>query len=281
VHGERAENSEPKLRVGAVSYLNTRPLVYRLEDYAPDAELVYDVPSRLADQLDAGTLDVALVPSVEYLQHPTYSLVSDACIACRGPVLSVKLLSRVPVSQIRTLALDEGSRTSVALVRILLKQRCGLTPELRPLPLDADVAAARADAVLLIGDRAIHPPVGVFVETWDLGQAWCEWAGLPFVFAMWTARRGVNTASLDRALRRARDSGLENLESIAARDAAPAGLSTEACLVYLRDNLHFCFGREERRGLELFARLAGEIGMSWPRQRVADVGLECHGCETP
>ena len=103
-----------KLRIGAVSYLNTKPLVYRLDEFAPDAEVTFDLPSRLADDLASGQLDVALIPSIEYFQQPSYSIISDACIACRGPVLSVKLLTRVPFAEITTLALDEGSRTSIA-----------------------------------------------------------------------------------------------------------------------------------------------------------------------
>ncbi len=94
-----------KLRVGAVSYLNTKPLIYHFADFARSAELILDLPSRLADRLAVGDLDVALIPSVEAFQHPGYKIVSDACIACRGPVLSVKLLSRVPIAEIRTLSL--------------------------------------------------------------------------------------------------------------------------------------------------------------------------------
>src|ERR1700683_2381713 len=109
--------SQRRIRVGAVSYLNTKPLVYGLERLAPPAELGLDVPSRLAEQLAAGQLDVALIPSIEFFQDPCYTVVSDACIGCRGPVLSVKLSSRVAPHEIRTLALDEGSRTSVALIR--------------------------------------------------------------------------------------------------------------------------------------------------------------------
>src|SRR3954471_5186769 len=118
-------SKHPEIRIGAVSYLNTKPLVYGLAERLPQADVVYDFPSRLADRLAAGDLDVALIPSVEFFQDPSYSIVSDACIGCRGPVWSVKLFSRVPPPQIRTLALDEGSRTSVALVRILLKERFG------------------------------------------------------------------------------------------------------------------------------------------------------------
>lgn len=199
-------------------------------------------------------MDVALIPSVEYFQEPSYDIVSNACIGCRGPVLSVKLLTRVPFDRIQTLALDEGSRTSVALVRILLQQRFGVTPRLESLPIGAGVNETEADAVLLIGDRAIHAPEGSFIEEWDLGDQWCKWAELPFVFAMWVARPGVNTARLRGALEEARDEGLGNLSTIAAQEAAVAGLSPAACLSYLRDNLHFYFGPRERSGLELFRR---------------------------
>ncbi len=186
-----------KTRVGAVSYLNTKPLIYALAELAPQADIVLDLPSRLADSLAAGRLDVALIPSIEFFQDPRYAIVSDACIGCRGPVLSVKLFSRVPIESIRTLALDEGSRTSAALAQILLFERHGLRPDLVPLPIDATLEDAAADAVLLIGDRAIHVPPGRFEVIWDLGDEWCRWAELPFVFAMWTARAGADLAGID------------------------------------------------------------------------------------
>jgi chorismate dehydratase len=204
-----------RVRVGAVSYLNTKPLVYGLADRSSEIELVYDLPSRLADRLEGGELDIALIPSIEYLRHPGYTIVSDACIGCRGPVLSVKLLSRRPMAQIRTLALDEGSRTSAVMVQILLKARFGLSPRLQLLPHGADLTQAATDAVLLIGDRAIHPPTGIFRECWDLGDQWCRWAELPFVFAMWVARPGVDFGGLEAELAAARDAGVANLESIA------------------------------------------------------------------
>src|SRR5262249_7665650 len=143
-----------RVRVGAVAYLNTKPLVYGLEEFAPWAELSFAVPSRLADELGAGKLDVALIPSVEFFHAAQMQIVSDACIACRGPVLSVKLFFRRPPDQVRTLALDEGSRTSAALARILLAQRYNVAPKLESLPIGAALADSDADAVLLIGDRA-------------------------------------------------------------------------------------------------------------------------------
>jgi chorismate dehydratase len=250
-----------KIRVGAVSYLNTKPLVYGLEQAAPYAEVVYDLPSRLADQLAEGRLDVALIPSIEFLQNPEYTIVSDACIACQGPVLSVKLFSRTPMRRVRTLALDEGSRTSVALARILLEQRFGLRPVLSRLPIGARAEETATDAVLLIGDRAMHPPPG-FVETWDLGEEWRRWAGLPFVFAMWTGRAGADLRGLETALREARDAGVAHLRQIAKVEAPRVGLSQEACHSYLRDNLHFYLGPREQRGMELFSEHAARLGLA-------------------
>lgn len=248
-----------KARVGAVSYLNTKPLIYRLTELAPQIAMVLDLPSRLADGLAQGTLDVALIPSVEYFQDPGYRIVSDACIACRGPVMSVKLFSRVPIDEIRSLALDEGSRTSAVLIRILLKERFDLEPRLQPLPIGATVADVGSDAVLVIGDRAMHSPGGPFAAVWDLGEEWCRWAGLPFVFAMWVARAGFDASNLDAVLSAARDQGLANLEPIAASEAAPLGLSQPQCVSYLRDNLYFCLGEREREGLDLFRSLAQKL----------------------
>ncbi|MGI8979015.1 MAG: menaquinone biosynthetic enzyme MqnA/MqnD family protein [Pirellulaceae bacterium] len=251
------------MRIGAVSYLNTKPLVYRLAEFAPRAEVVFDFPSRLADELAAGKLDVALIPSVEYFQNPDYAIISDACIGCRGPVLSVKLLSRVPMDKIRTLAMDEGSRTSVALVRILLKERYGLSPRLLPFPLGMSAENVDADAVLMIGDRAMHPPGG-FSQQWDLGDEWCRWAELPFVFAMWVARKEMfpELSEIEIALSRARDAGIANLGEIAERESANVGLAYEQCLSYLRDNLYFFLGPREQRGLQLFREHAMRLGLA-------------------
>jgi len=249
------------MRIGAVSYLNTKPLVYGLADIAPQHELIFDLPSRLADGLAAGQLDVALIPSIEYFQNPGYRIVSDACIGCCGPVRSVKLLSRVPLESIRTLALDEGSRTSVALVRILLQERFGLTPKLLPFPIDAAPESIAADALLMIGDRAMHPPRGQFVAEWDLGDVWCRWSELPFVFAMWVCGAGVGPAEqelddLADLLSTVRDAGVANIELIAREEHVRCGLPYEDCLTYLRDHLHFYLGPRELVGLDLFRQRA-------------------------
>ncbi len=212
-----------------------------------------------------------MIPSIEFFQNPGYRIVSDACIACCGSVLSVKLFSRKPVRQIRTLALDEGSRTSAALVQILLKERYALAPELETLPIGATLGDTNADAVLLIGDRAICSPTGQFAEVWDLGDEWCRWAELPFVFAMWVARPNIDLREIEPALCRAHEAGVAHLGEIAEREAASKGLTVPQCLAYLRDNLYFYLGPRERRGLALFYERAVEMGLA---PAGVDLGLE-------
>ncbi len=253
------------IRIGAVNYLNSKPLIEGLAEdlrrVAPTADLVLDYPSRLADDLETGLLDVALIPSIECFRDPDYEVVTDACVATHGPVLSVKLYSRVAISNISTLALDEGSRTSATLARVLLAERFGLHPELEPLPLGETVDASTADAVVLIGDRAMHPLKETFVETWDLGDVWSQWTGLPFVFALWATRRGTVLGAVEDALAAARDRGLEHLNQIAERESFELGIPADSASAYLRDNLHFHLGPAERHGMELFQRLAVAQGL--------------------
>src|SRR5919109_183552 len=198
---------ETPVRVGAVSYLNTKPLICDLEALAPEAELVLEVPSRLADLLADGALDVALIPVIEYFCSGSYTVVPDIAIASRGPVLSVTLFSRVPWSQIRRVALDEGSRTSAALAQILLRKRYGIAPEVVPLPLAREAEHADADAALLIGDRAMRACLPSFAHAFDLGQEWHDWTELPFVYAIWAVREGVDLGPVADALAEAKRRG--------------------------------------------------------------------------
>lgn len=241
-------------RIGAVQYLNTRPLVYGLA--ARGIDVSYDLPSRLADRLSAGLLDVALIPSIELFRGDAYRIVSDACIGCRGPVMSVKLYFRTQPGRVARLAVDEGSRTSATLARVLLAERHGVVPQIEVLPIGAGLADTAADAVLLIGDRAIGSQRGSFQLIWDLGDEWCRWTGLPFVFAVWAARSGVDVRSVEPLLAAARDSGRSHLASIAAAEAASHGLTVPQCLSYLRDNLHYELGSRERAALVRFYRHA-------------------------
>ena len=247
-------------RIGAVQYLNTKPLVYGLS--ARGIDVAYALPSRLAAQLSAGKLDVALIPSIELFRGAGYRVVSDACIGCRGPVMSVKLYFRTQPGRVAKLAVDEGSRTSATLARILLAERHGVVPQIEVLPIGAGLADTSADAVLLIGDRAIGSQRGSFQLIWDLGDEWCRWTGLPFVFAVWAARPGIDVPGVESLLARARDAGRTNLASIAAAEAAPHGLTVPQCLSYLRDNLHYELGPRERAALVRFYRHAETLTLA-------------------
>ncbi len=264
----------PQTAVGAVSYLNSKPLIEGLDELlAGHATLRLDYPSRLADDLASGHLDVALIPSIEYFRGQNYEIISDACVAAHGPVLSVKLYSRVPWGEVKSLALDEGSRTSATLARILLAERHGVFPKLEPLPLDHRTQDSSSDAILLIGDRAISPPNEKFLGTWDLGEEWLEWTGLPFVFAMWVGRREVRSqksgvrmekvfGDVTKSLSAARDLGVARLDDIARREAPLLGLSLPTTVSYLSENLQYHLGPAERNGLKLFYELAAGMGLA-------------------
>ncbi len=262
-------------KIGAVSYLNTKPLVAGLEEAAADFELVFDLPSRLADRLSTGELDVALIPVVEAVTNPDYTIVSDACIACRGPVWSVKLMSRVAGHEIKTLALDEGSRTSCALTRILLNRKFGIQPDCRPLLIHDDWRNVQSDAVLIIGDRAMKACDPEFPFVWDLGETWCDWTGKPFVFAVWAAHSTSDVNRLDRILSLSRDRGLREIKEISVQQAPRYDLSQDECLNYLQDNLYFNLGVDEKVGMDLFLRNAAEL-LLIPNS----FQLQFHDCQT-
>ena len=252
--------------IGAVSYLNTKPLIYGLQQRLLDCRLRLDLPSRLADDLTADRLDVALIPSVEFLRGTQFSIISDACIACRGPVRSVRVLFRRPPQQVRILALDEGSRTSAVLAQVLLARKYALRPELLPFHIEDDIATVQADAILMIGDRAMNIDTSGYVADWDLGDQWTRETGLPFVFAMWVASPAIADQSsvanqLARALQHTRDAGLAQIEDIIAQEAPRYGLTADACRAYFLEQLHFKLGPRELAGLERFRHWAVELDL--------------------
>lgn len=257
----------PALRIGLVRYLNAKPLCHTLAERLPEAELLMDLPSRLAVGLGAGQLDVAMIPSVEYLRGiKSYGYVAlpGVAIATNGPVRSVKLLSHVPFGRIRRLALDEGSRTSQALCRVWLKGVHGVEPEiLEELPIGIPPEESTADAVLVIGDRAMRLPEERFHAVVDMGEAWKSWTGLPFVFALWVARprAGLDLDWLTRVLSECRDEGLKNAGEIAVEQAPKLGLSVEECVFYLTKQLSYGLNEPELAGLRLFATKAEAMGL--------------------
>lgn len=260
------------LRIGAVNYLNTKPLICDLEVLAPETQLVLDLPSRLADDLAAGQLDVGLIPVIEYFRAGTYSIVPGISIASRGPVLSVTLFSKVPWSQVRSIALDVGSRTSATLVQVLSRNRYGIRPELMPLPIDQNAESIESDAVLLIGDRAMRACLPGFAHAYDLGQEWHDWTGLPFVYAFWAVRDGVDLGTVPSALLEAKRRGLERVGQIAHREASALGLDAGFCRRYLANIIHFDLGPREQAGLHHYYMLACELGLAR-----RGVSLEFHG----
>ncbi len=253
------------IRVGAVSYLNAKPLYYRLHDFAPDVQLVMDLPSRLAAQLASAELDVALIPSIEYLRGAWrgYEIVPGFAIAARGPVRSVKLFSRVPWSEIHRIALDAGSRTSQALARVWLDAQHGVRPErVEELPMGVSVLESTADAVLLIGDRAMKVPHSEFHDVVDLGEAWNLMTGLPFVFALWVVRAGVDLGDLPWAFERSRSEGLAHADELARVHGPRLGLDFTTCYDYLTSVLSYDLGEPELAGLARFSAMAAELGLA-------------------
>lgn len=253
------------LRIGGVVYLNARPLLWSLRELLQDAQVFYDVPSRLAIRLAAGQLDIAIVPVIEAFRHPEYVVVSDACIAAAGAARSVMIYSSVPLDRVRTVALDAGSRTSAAVTRILLAEKYGVHPEFREFPLTQGIDEITSDAVLVIGDRAMtlgNPPLPL---TYDLGLEWRSWTGLPLVFAVWVGQpAGRDWTAEARIFAEARDRGLAALDRIAKEAAIDLGLPYQECYDYLAKNLHFKLGQQEYESLALFGRLAAKYGFVAP-----------------
>jgi chorismate dehydratase len=249
------------VRLGAVSYLNTKPLVRGLEERADLFTLRFDVPAQCAALLHEGRVDVGLIPAVEYLRGD-YRIVPGVAIGSDGPIASVAMFSRVPVDRIATLALDISSRTSVALTRILCARRWHIAPKFTPAEPDLRPMLARADAALIIGDPAlsIDARAAGVIKT-DLGSEWKALTGLPFVYAMWTGREGAVEAAHIDALNAARDRGVVELAAIARAEGRGDRAVEQRALSYLRDNLKYGLGEAEIAGLRRFHELAAEQGL--------------------
>ncbi len=250
------------VRVSAVSFLNARPLVAGLSEARALFDLQFDLPAACAERLHAGEVDLGLIPSFEYLRGD-YRLVPDVAIGSDGHILSVAIFTSVPMSRVRRLALDTSSRTSAALARILCAKRWAIDPEFVPLAPSLPAMLADADAALIIGDPALAiDPVPAGVEKVDLGAAWQELTGLPFVYAAWAGRPGALGPDHLAALSAARDLGLQRLDRLAT-DAAGGDLARAGTLAsYLRHNLRYGFGQREQAGLERFHALAAEVHLT-------------------
>ena len=249
------------IRLGAVSYLNTRPLVYGLERQTDRFSLRFDVPAKCAELLHAGEVDVGLIPSIEYPGHD-YRIVPGVSIASDGPVASVAIFSKVPTEQIQSIALDTSSRTSIALLRVLCARWFEIEARFVSMPPDLNRMLAECDAALVIGDNALFSDhVALGLEKVDLGEEWIGMTGLPFVYAFWAGRPGAVQPADVAALQDARDRGLTATATI-GRKLFPDSLAKAARAdLYLRENVKYALGEPEIAGLRRFYALAAEIGV--------------------
>lgn len=251
------------IRIGAVEFLNARPLVYHLADETW-CDVRFDVPSVCARLLHDGQIDLGLVPAVEVLRGAhAYEVVDGPVISCRGPVESVAVFSRVPVADIRTIALDTSSRASSTLLRILCARHFGIAPRYVEMAPDLPTMLQFADAALLIGDPALEAPWRALgLEMIDLGQAWWDMTALPFVFAVWAARSGALTASQSARLCQVRDAGVTAIPDIARHYAEGDVVRERRALHYLRECIRYDLDESARKGLARYLELAVELGLA-------------------
>jgi chorismate dehydratase len=255
-------------RLGAVGYLNARPLVYGLDARRDLFDLRFDVPSRCATLLHEDGIDLGMIPSIEHLRgREPYRIVPDLAITSDGEVASVAVFSRVPLAEVRTIGLDTSSRTSAGLTRVLCREAWGIDPVFETVPPDAAARVEGHDAALLIGDPALfldHEAAGLIKI--DLGAEWTRLTGLPFVWAFWAGRPGAIDAAGVAALQAARDQGTRDLDGIA--EAYCGRAKTEVCRRYLRDNIKYRLGDRETEGLRRYYELAAKHGLVEFQRRI-------------
>ncbi|MBW3623129.1 MAG: menaquinone biosynthesis protein [Armatimonadetes bacterium] len=252
------------LSIGA-PFFNARPLVWPfIEAPSPDLMLIEEVPTRLARRVRNGELDAALISSVEAYRDDALEALPGIGVASRGAVWSIKLFHKLPLDRVRSVALDTSSYTSAALTRILLAERYGNTPEFVNLPPDLDRMLSTCDAALLIGDPGLRAE-REGVPYLDLGEAWYEWQGLPFVYAVWAGRPGVFAEGLGDRLHAALERGLTRIDAIVEAEARQRDLDPDVCREYLRNIIRYRLGPEEEQGLRLFLKRAAAYGIIKPK----------------
>jgi chorismate dehydratase len=257
-----------KLRISAISYLNTAPLMWDFEhgEAGKSFEITYTVPSACARALAEGTADIGIIPAAAYAQIPDLKILPDVAIASRRPVRSILLVSRVPIREIRSVALDTSSMTSVALTKVLFEKWLGGGRTFTSMAPNLDDMLAHCDAGLLIGDPALQVDRSQY-HTLDLAEEWIRYTGQPFVFAFWAVRgEALRDADpkldLAAAFRDSRDHGLQtgSLDHIAREWAPRLGLGQTDLRSYLTENIQYELDPGCLQGLRLFYRYAEEIG---------------------
>ena len=271
-----------RLRISAISYLNTAPLMWDFEheptrsQLAEQFEVTYTIPSACAEALRAGTADIGIIPVAAYATIPNLVVLPGVAIAALHAVRSILLVSRKPLDEVKTVALDTSSMTSVALCKVLLAKWLGGARKYRPMAPNLEIMLASCDAALLIGDPALLIPRTNYPTVIDLAEEWRRYTGKPFVFAFWAVREeaiagtGIGPVATSEAMsrlagvfRRSRDHGLEakSLEMI-VRDWAPRlNLSEDDVKSYLTENIFYELDDSCQEGLRLFYTYAAEYGV--------------------
>lgn len=247
-------------RIGCVSFLNARPLI---DGLAPEeASVTLDVPSRLLEGLESGRLDVALCPVIDFYRSSVpLAIVPSGGISCEGPTLTVRLYSRVRPERINQVHVDADSHTSVVLLQVLLERRWGRRP--RIVTFDAASTEPDCQAMLLIGDKVVTSPpaASLMPHQVDLGEAWHEMTGLPFVFAAWMCRRGAKLGRIPQHLDRLRRTNAGRIAELATREASTRGWPIELAHRYLGSLLQYELTPRHLEAIECFARMASRIGL--------------------
>jgi chorismate dehydratase len=256
------------LRISAISYLNTAPLMWDFEhgQAGKDFDISYTLPSACARALEAGTADIGIIPAAAYAHVPDLVVLPDVAIASRRPVRSILLVSKMPLEKIRTVALDTSSMTSVALTKVLFEKWLGRGRKFTSMPPDLDQMLATNDAALLIGDPALQIDRSRYF-TLDLAEEWIRHTGKPFVFAFWAIRKAAlrdpsPEQDLAAVFQESRNHGLEpsSLDQIARQWAPRLRISEGDVRSYLKVNIYYYLDSACLEGLRLFYGYAAEIG---------------------
>ncbi len=270
-----------RLRISAISYLNTAPLMWDFEHgkAGDDFEVSYTLPSRCAEQLSEGSADIGIIPAAAYASVPGLLVLPGVAIAARRAVRSILLVSKVPLEKVQTVALDTSSLTSTALTKVLFAKWWGGERPFVPMDPDIENMLRRTDAAMVIGDPALRVDRSRYF-TYDLAEEWVRLTGKPFVFAFWAVRQEAlkdapRSLDLAEVFQRSRDRGLEpgNLNKIAREWAPRVGLTEVDVKTYLTENIDYFLDGPCLGGLELFYRYAEECGAlpSAPALRFLDV----------
>jgi chorismate dehydratase len=246
-----------KITLGTVPFLNSKPLIYPLEKgiIEHNLKISYFIPSQLTEKLNSTEVDIALIPVAELFKNPEYKIFPDICISSFGPVDSVVLLAKKNIDELSSVSIDKRSRSSTALVKIILEKFHLLNPDYHYREIDEGFLA-NVDSGMLIGNAGLHakhyPPRGFSV--YDLGQIWTAKTGLPFVYAVFAYRADNEDAinTIKSILLESKSLGIKNIDQIIKEDSAKLGLSTEICCNYLTKRIRYDLGTKEIEGIKKF-----------------------------